>query len=179
MLLTTQTQVQRWQTPKPKIWEKTLSWGRLCTVRKRPLRQAPREWVKGPRQLQKQVVLGGEPCKEESKWTSEEQSSKDSIVGELSVFVLFCLFFCREPHFQKSTYGAMHQFCKQWITMIWYLLCLFKLSCGSHPPQRRPTFSGPHSNLCLSIWIPVKTSSAEESGSKFYHPSWRPVVSKK
>lgn len=57
-----------------------------------PLREAPREWVKGPRQLQKQVVLGGEPCKEQSKWISEEQSSKDSIVGELSVFVLFCFF---------------------------------------------------------------------------------------
>lgn len=71
----------------------------------------------------------------------------------------------------------MHQFCEQWVTTIWSLLCLFKLSCGSYPHQERPTFFGHHSNLCMSIWIPVKMFSAvlPPSRSKFYHPPWRPV----
>lgn len=54
--------------------------------------EASRERVNDPRWLQKQVVLGGEPCKEKSERTSEEQFSKDYILGELRVLISFFLF---------------------------------------------------------------------------------------
>lgn len=68
MLLTTQNPCAEVAGPKLKEVTQDAHVGQTVhSVRKRPLREVPREQVKGLRQLQKQVVLDGDPCKEKSK----------------------------------------------------------------------------------------------------------------
>ena len=64
MLLITQTEVQRQQRPRMRK-EVHLRQTMLC--QEEASEEASRERVKDPRWLQKQVVLGGEPCKEKSE----------------------------------------------------------------------------------------------------------------